>query len=136
MNNEIRLSMLNNLQDLTRLMSEADLFMQSHSLAPKTMYCVNLALEEMLTNIVKYAFDDEDSHEIQLLMTITESDVVLRFEDAGREFDPLSLPPPEIKDSILQCNEGGLGIHLVRKTVHSMEYSRSLHKNVLIMTIR
>ncbi|MBI5251561.1 MAG: ATP-binding protein [Desulfomonile tiedjei] len=136
MNYEILLCMRNNLQDLTRLVSEADQFMQSHCLSPRTVYCVNLVLEEVLTNIVKYAFDDASAHEIQLILTIKDSEVIVTCEDAGREFDPLAIPSPEARDSILECEVGGLGIHLVRKTVHSMEYFRDRHKNVLIMTIK
>ena len=128
--------MTNNLQDLTRVVSEAEIFMQSHSLAPKVVYSVNLVIEEMLTNIIKYAFDDRAAHEIELMMTIKDSGVIVRCEDSGREFDPLSMPAPEAKDSILECNEGGLGIHLVRKTVHSMEYLRDGQKNILTMTVR
>ena len=135
---EIKLSMGNNLQDLCRLVSEVELFMHAQSLSSRTRYSVNLVLEEILTNIVKYAYDDECSHEIEVEMSVSNSDVVvvIRCEDDGREFNPLSAPPPGIEDSIHQCDEGGLGIHLVRQAAHSMEYCRSKHKNVLTMSIK
>jgi serine/threonine-protein kinase RsbW len=138
MTDEIRLSMANTFEDLARLMADAELFLQSHGLPPRTVYDVNLVLEEVLTNIVKYGFDDEATHEIQLIVTITDSGVTIKCEDDGREFDPLAALPPDIegRDSILELTEGGLGIHLVRQTVQSMEYSREEHKNVLTMTIK
>lgn len=138
MTDEIRLSMANTFEDLARLMADAELFLQSHGLPPRTVYDVNLVLEEVLTNIVKYGFDDEAAHEIQLIVTITDSGVTIRCEDEGREFDPLAACPPDIeaRDSILECQVGGLGIHLVRQTVQSIEYSRKEHKNVLTMTIK
>jgi anti-sigma regulatory factor (Ser/Thr protein kinase) len=125
----------NNYEELTRLMAEADAFMQSHRLAPKIIYSVNLVLEEILTNIVKYAFDADCIPEVQLVLTVKDRHVEVRCEDSGREFDPLSVPPPELQDSIQECNEGGLGIHLVRRTVKSIEYCRNNNKNILTMTI-
>ncbi len=41
-------------EDLARLMADAELFLQSHGLSPRTVYDVHLVLEEVLTNIVKY----------------------------------------------------------------------------------
>lgn len=138
MTDEIRLSMANTFEDLARLMAEAELFLQSHGLSQRTVYDVSLVLEEVLTNIVKYGFDDEATHEIQLIMTVSNSIVTIRSEDDGREFDPLAVPPPDIeaRDSILDCQVGGLGIHLVRQTVQSIDYSREKHKNVLTVTIK
>jgi serine/threonine-protein kinase RsbW len=138
MTDEIRLSMANTFEDLARLMADAEVFLQSHGLSPRTVYDVNLILEEVLTNIVKYGFDDEATHEIQLIITIMGSGVTIRCEDDGREFDPVAARPPDIegRDSILECTEGGLGIHLVRQTVQSMQYSREEHKNVLTVTIK
>lgn len=134
--NKIKLSMGNNLQDLCRMVSEVELFMHAHSLSSRTIYSVNLVLEEILTNIVKYAYDDECSHEIEVEMSVSNSQIVIRCEDDGREFNPLSAPTPGIEDSIHQCDEGGLGIHLVRQAAHSMEYCRSERKNVLTMSIK
>ncbi len=138
MTDEIRLSMANTFEDLARLMADAELFLQSRGLSARTVYDVNLVLEEVLTNIVKYGFNDEATHEIRLTIAITSAGVTIRCEDEGREFDPLALSPPDIegRDSILECEVGGLGIHLVRQTVQSIDYSREGHKNVLTMTIK
>ncbi|WP_157212119.1 ATP-binding protein [Desulfomonile tiedjei] len=132
----IHFSLANNFDELTRLMSSAEDFLRSRQIPERTIYCVNLILEEVVTNVIKYAFKDEWAHEIQLMLSLQESEVTIRCEDDGCAFDPLSLPPPQLHDSIMDCTEGGLGIYLVRQTAHSMNYLRENGKNILTITIK
>jgi anti-sigma regulatory factor (Ser/Thr protein kinase) len=133
---EIHFSLANNFEELTRLMSSAEDFLRSKQVPERTVYSVNLILEEVVTNVIKYAFDDEWSHEIQLMLCLQESEITIRCEDDGPAFDPLSLPPPQFHDSITECTEGGLGIHLVRQTADSVKYMRENGKNILTITIK
>ena len=52
------LSMQNQVSDLVELTKKADGFMQSHQLPGEIIYKVNLIIEEVLTNIIKYAYKD------------------------------------------------------------------------------
>lgn len=133
---EIHFSLANNFEELNRLMSSAEDFLRSKQVPERTVYSVNLILEEVVTNVIKYAFRDEWSHEIQLMLSLQESEITIRCEDDGPEFDPLSLPPPQFHDSITECTEGGLGIHLVRQTADSVNYLRENGKNILTITIK
>ncbi len=128
---QLNLSMRNNLEDLMGLIDEAGEFLESQSLPGSTVYRANLVLEEVLTNIVKYAFEDGSVHEISVLLAVRDTDLVIRFVDDGREFDPLAVPPPAKKASIEDISVGGLGVHLVRQNVNSMQYSRDRFRNVL-----
>ena len=56
---------------------------------------------------------------------------MIRFVDDGREFDPLAVPSPVMKASIEDISVGGLGVHLVRKSVDEIQYSRDRYKNIL-----
>jgi anti-sigma regulatory factor (Ser/Thr protein kinase) len=127
----INLSMRNNFKDLAVLTNQVSAFLESQSLSGTAVYKANLVMEEVLTNIVKYAFEDASEHEINVVLSVTDDDLAIRFEDDGREFDPLSLPPPVVKKSLEDSAEGGLGVYLVRKTVNSIEYRRDRSKNIL-----
>jgi serine/threonine-protein kinase RsbW len=128
---QLKLSMRNNRKDLATLIDEASAFLESQSLSGTALYKANLVLEEVLTNIVKYGFEDSDEHEITVLLSINDDDLAIRFEDDGREFDPLAIPPPAMKKSLEDTNEGGLGVYLVRKSVDSIEYCRDQSRNIL-----
>ncbi|MEW6348692.1 MAG: ATP-binding protein [Thermodesulfobacteriota bacterium] len=131
MRRELTLPVQDNMADLARVIGECNDFFEAGSLPASILYRVNLVLEEILTNIVKYAFDDRLPHEITLWIGLSDTELRLRFTDNGREFDPTLAPPPEMKTDILECKEGGLGIHLVRQHADSLRYSRQEGRNVL-----
>ncbi len=127
--------MQNNAKDLVALMDQASTFMEHQSLPRAVVYKATLVMEEVLTNIVKYAFEDTCVHEISVLLSLNDPDLVIRFEDDGREFNPVSAPPPVMKECVQESTEGGLGIYLVRRSVKSIEYRREQSRNVLTTTI-
>jgi anti-sigma regulatory factor (Ser/Thr protein kinase) len=131
----INLSMQNNLKDLAVLVNQASAFLESQSLPGTAVYRANLVMEEILTNIVKYAFEDASEHEINVVLSVNDDDLAIRFEDDGREFDPLAVPPPATKKSLEEADVGGLGVYLVRKSVSSIEYRRDRSKNILATRI-
>jgi anti-sigma regulatory factor (Ser/Thr protein kinase) len=133
---QINLSMQNNLKDLAVLMNQASAFLESQSLSETVVYRANLVMEEVLTNVVKYAFEDTAEHEINVELSVNDDDLAIRFEDDGREFDPLAVPPPVTKKSLEEADVGGLGVYLVRKSLSSIEYRRDRSKNVLDTRIR
>lgn len=123
--------MRNNVKELAALVDEAVTFLERESLPATTIYNANLVLEEVLTNILKYAFEDPSAHQISVLLTVNDTDLVIRFVDDGLEFDPLSVPPPAMVESVEGAEEGGLGVYLVRKRVTSIEYCRNQSRNIL-----
>ena len=125
MSERLSLHMTNSPAELGAVMRAAEGFLQRHGQAERTVYLVTLVMEEVLTNIIKYAYEDEDEHVIGIELTLGEQDVLITTEDDGREFDPLSVPPPRISGDIEDLQPGGLGIHLIRNLSHSVEYVRT-----------
>jgi serine/threonine-protein kinase RsbW len=132
---ESALSMKNDLADLTRLMGEIEAVLRPHALNSRTRYRVRLVVEEILTNIIKYAFPDDDPHEISVRLKPAEDRLTIEFEDDGAEFDPRSAPPPDLSASLEETSVGGLGLHLVRANVEKMEYLREGPKNRLTVEL-
>jgi anti-sigma regulatory factor (Ser/Thr protein kinase) len=128
---EAELFMPNSVEGLNRLMEEATSFLESRGLPEAILYKAHLVLEEVLTNIIKYAFDDEDTHTITVRLALRPGELDMEFEDDGRAFNPLALPSPQMGGSIEQAQVGGLGVHLVRQSVDSVEYRRLSSGNVL-----
>ncbi len=133
---QLDLSMQNNTQELIRVMEEAAAFLDSFSLPSVILYKANLVLEEILTNTIKYAFPDGEAHGVAVHLRLQDEELVMQFVEDGCEFNPLSCPQPPMADSLLDCKVGGLGIHLVCKTVDRMEYRRAQEKNVLTIGLK
>jgi len=121
----------NELHSLESLMNATTNFLEDHDVDGQTVYRVNLALEEMITNIIKYGYDDYESHDIDVCLEILPDEVVAVIEDDGHEFDPLTQEKSADAGTLEEQEPGGLGIHLIKQLVGNMSYKRDGAKNVL-----
>ena len=131
MANNLSISFLNNMQELTHVIQVVNVFLEPRELQSKLVYAVNLILEEILVNIIKYGYDDEDSHEIEVRIGVEEEEVALTVIDDGKEFNPLTVPRPDHSKSAMERIEEGLGLQFVRHMRNAMEYRREGDKNIL-----
>ena len=96
---------------------------------------IRLALDELFTNIVSYAYDDDGSHRITVeLLRSPAGMVTITLIDDGRAFNPLDQPPPDLDSDIEDRAIGGLGIHLVKTFTDSCDYRRDGDTNRLTIT--
>lgn len=106
------------------------------NLPPKVTMELNLVLEELFTNVVFYAFDDESEHEIGLdLVRTAEKSVRMILSDDGKPFNLLEKKIDDVFDKPLEERKiGGLGIHFAREMMTDISYARKDSKNVVILT--
>lgn len=107
-----------------------------HGIAREAVWKMGLALEELLTNVARYAWEDAGSHEIDFELTWTDNQIEAKMEDDGRAFDPLAHPLPDTSVPIDEKPVGGLGIHMARQTMDEIRYSRRNGHNVLLLRKR
>ena len=84
MKTELKLLIQNRLSYLVELTKKADGFMESHHLPIEIVYKVHLILEEVLTNIIKYAYEDTLKHDIKIEMILKENELVTRIRRRWR----------------------------------------------------
>jgi len=133
--NSLSISFANDMQELTHLLQVVNVFLEPRALSSKLVYAVNLILEEILMNIIKYGYDDEDSHEIEVQIGVEEEEVALTVIDDGKEFNPLTIPGLARSKSAMDRLEEGLGLQFVRHMRNAMEYRREEDKNILTIWI-
>ena len=105
--------------------------------SPEALFRLELALEEVLVNIVNYAYLQKAEGWIALSYRVGEPDeLIFEVRDGGRPFDPLSLDEPETGAQISDREVGGLGVFLVRKMADHVSYRRSDDQNILTLTFR
>jgi anti-sigma regulatory factor (Ser/Thr protein kinase) len=115
--------------------SELEAMLAEARVPHEVVYDCSLVLEEVFTNILRYAYADERAHEIRFAAHLTETHVVLEFADDGRAFDPLAAKPPDLRVPPEERPIGGLGIHLVKKLADEIEYAREGALNRLTVRI-
>ena len=97
---------------------------------------VRLAVEELVVNIVDYAYPDSDEGYLDVDITSDEGGITLRFIDGGVPFNPLQEDPPDTTLPISQRKIGGLGILFVTKVMDSVTYEYAGGQNILTVRKR
>lgn len=100
--------------------------------SPKAIYQIEVAIEEILVNIVSYAgLSRDEGVEIRCDVLSDPARVVLQFLDQGTPFDPLEAEDPDTSPEGLMEQDGGLGIFMVKQMMDEVSYSYENGKNTL-----
>lgn len=133
---ELKLVIRNDTSELTDLYAKVDNFVAGHSAPDRSAYGVKLALEELVVNVIRYAYVDLDEHVIDIDLSIADQQFILVIEDDGRPFDPREALSPALSprldqedDEDLDFEVGGLGLFLVFDMVDVLKYERIKEKN-------
>ncbi len=121
----------NQISELKYLYQALVQFGQKHDISLKILDEMNLALEEIITNIISYAFSTEAEHTIILRLSKEDHQLIAEVEDDGKPFNPLDAPDPDIGLPVEDRPIGGLGILLTKNMVDHIDYSQRNGKNLL-----
>ena len=81
--------------------------------------------DELVTNVVRYAWADNAGRSLTLRVARSRSDVAITVEDDGRPFDPRKAPIASAPQSLEEAVPGGRGLMLVRSIAPDVRYERS-----------
>ena len=132
---QLRILLRNELEEIGRARLALLQFLAPAKLSDRTIYRVELVLEEILGNIIRYAFTEPSPSAIELAVTLVGGVVVLTFEDGGTPFNPLDAPEPTRPTDIANAKVGGWGLSLVRKFSDRLDYQRRDGRNRLEVRI-
>jgi len=133
MDNRISITLKNQLSEIERLSQVLDEFGRLHDLPIRDLRAMNLALDEILTNVISYGYDDHHEHRITVRLSLAHGELIAEVEDDARPFNPLEFPAADTEKPIAERPIGGLGIHMVRKLMDQLEYQRQHAGNLLVM---
>jgi len=103
-------------------------------ISEKVAFSMNLALEEIVTNIIGYGYQGKEDYDIIIRFTLEKTMLRIQIKDGSPEFNPLDVKTPDNLDAAVEDRDiGGLGIHLVKKFTDDFSYRRSNNKNVITL---
>jgi anti-sigma regulatory factor (Ser/Thr protein kinase) len=106
--------------------------LSQHDCPAKALYQIEVAIEEILVNIVSYAgLTEADGVEVRCEILDDPLRVVIQFLDGGVPFDPLAKSDPDTSPEAIMEREGGLGIFMVKKMMDNVSYAYENGKNTL-----
>lgn len=94
---------------------------------------INLALEEAVVNVMQYAYPADTHGHVHISVKAYEKFLYFIIVDDGMPFDPTTFGDVDISQPAEERNIGGLGIHLVKQIMDSVNYDRVDGQNVLTM---
>lgn len=106
---------------------------RSHGFSEKQINDIRLAVDEACTNIIKHAYQFDDSKHFAIEMNFQDQNVTVLIIDQGAGFDPTRYHKPELKDQIKKKKRGGMGIYLIKSLMDEVTYSKVNDENVLRM---
>ena len=121
----------NKLEELSVLTQMLQVFLRPYQMPSGALYALELSLEEILVNIVSYAYDDDECHDVQFKVEVDDDMIAMKFIDSGHPFNPLAKEKADTKNPLMERGVGGLGINFVRQMRDMMEYQRKDDKNIL-----
>lgn len=136
MNEQLELTLTNQRSAVASLQDQLEAFARHHRLAAGVLHALQLALEEHLTNLLAYGYDDALEHPIRVRLCLEAAELRVEVEDDGHPFNPLERPAPDLSLPLDERPIGGLGIYMMRKALDRMEYRRADGKNILVMIKR
>ena len=94
---------------------------------------LQMAFDEIVSNIIKYGYDDKDVHLIRISCRVKDDFLEMEIFDDSREFNVLERKAPDTAASLQARPIGGLGIFLVKKLLDAHEYTRDGNINHLVL---
>lgn len=121
----------NSLSELDTLRERLEELGEACGFSPKSLFETNLVLDELVTNVISYGFPQGGDHCLEVDLRVEDDTLFAVLSDDGKPFDPRQSPDPDMSCPLEDRPIGGLGIHLVRKFVESLDYERTGGRNVL-----
>ena len=121
----------NDVQSVPELAEFVDIVCEAAGFDMETCMKMNLAIEEAVVNVMNYAYPEGAKGAVSVDATISDEGLIFAISDNGKPFDPTS---KEEVDTTLSAEErgiGGLGIHLIRQIMDSINYEYIDGRNVL-----
>jgi anti-sigma regulatory factor (Ser/Thr protein kinase) len=90
---------------------------------------VSIVLDDLLNNIINYAFENSEEHEIEVFFRADKQRLIIDVVDDGAEFDPFLKREPDVESDIDERVIGGLGIHMIKSIMDDYFYKRIKGRN-------
>ena len=124
----------NDVQEVPLMTEFVEKTAEQANLDPSVTMSLTLAIEEAVANIMKYAYPEGEVGPIEINATINDGSLAFTIKDSGTPFDPTQVKKADITLSAEDREIGGLGIHLIRNIMDTVEYHHTSSQNILTLT--
>jgi len=95
------------LNDLRGVSVATTEFLETNGASPEAIFAADLAIEEMVSNTIKYGYSDGLQHHIEIEVLCGGTALEIEIRDDGRQFDPCAYPPPSLTRRVTNAKPAG-----------------------------
>ena len=109
-----------------------DSFEARYDLDTATRYTIDLTLEELFTNMIKY--NQKKSGEVEIALNVKEKNLIISLTDFNvAPFDITKVKEYNSRQTVEKRPIGKVGIHLIRKMMDKVDYRYQDNNNIITM---
>ena len=127
------ITLTNDIQQVPQLADFVDMVCEEVGMDMEVAIQMNLAMEEAVVNVMSYAYPADTVGDVTIEAVTIADQLQFTITDSGIPFDPTTKDEVDTTLSAEERPIGGLGIHLVRQLMDSINYERIDGKNVLTL---
>jgi serine/threonine-protein kinase RsbW len=121
----------NKIQAITDLAVLFEKVLEPMAVSQKVLFHINLVMDELITNIISYGYQDKKLHWIEIKIECLEEKLIISIKDDATAFDPLGRQSDgEINTPLDERSIGGLGIHFAKQFSQKIDYERTNEHNL------
>jgi anti-sigma regulatory factor (Ser/Thr protein kinase) len=124
----------NNVADLAVLTAAMGRVGDEHGIPEKALFQLQVALDEIVSNVIKYAWPEGGAHDIEIRITPREEGIEIEIIDDGRMFDPREAPKRDKPLPGQRPQPGGVGVQMTKQLVDRVDYARIDNRNHTTLT--
>lgn len=122
------------LELLSRIRDYAIKSAEALGVTPTAFLDLRLAIDEAITNILTHGYGGPG--EIELELSVVDSNLVVRLRDKAPTFDPALAPPADLRTPDQRESPGGYGVFLMKSAMDEITHRKIENGNELTMIKR
>jgi len=133
----LSVEIVNKRTEIPRLAEIAERFGRAHRLSEDDVANIQLVLDEMVINVIRHGYEDVGDHavhRISVTLRLAADLLTIELKDTARAYDPREAPAPRFDVPLEERSPGGLGVHIVKSIMDTMDYRRERGQNIVTMT--
>jgi anti-sigma regulatory factor (Ser/Thr protein kinase) len=129
----LQIKIKNKFQEIEKVVAQFNDFAETYEIPVDVSRRVKIVYDELLNNIISYAYPDGGEHEIIVTVDLFGDRLIIVITDDGIPFNPFRLESPDTDLPLERREEGGLGIHLVHNMMDKVSYQRRIDRNTVTL---
>lgn len=132
-NDSLQLTVKAHTKNLSIVRSALEEFALTCGANHKTVFDLQLAVDEAFTNIIKHAYGYDEQQDVAIFMRQENKKLIISLSDNGKSFDIDRYQKPDVRNRIKLKKRGGVGVYLMTQLMDEVTFDKQNGNNIITM---